>query len=102
MPQQQQQQQRILTAPTSQSRRRALTKICIATIATSTTTTIQQKANAAPPMTIGETENVKAKVERSICPKPVKSSPPKLSLNFAVLLMRSSYNALNAIDCVVM
>jgi len=59
-------------------------------------------AVAAPPMTAGEADNVGARFTRKIRPKAPKILRSKLDQNFAVLLMRSSYNALDKIDCVAM
>ena len=59
-------------------------------------------AVAAAPITIGESENVGARVRRLLRPKPPKVLRNQLNLDFAVLLMRSSYNALDQIDCVAM
>ena len=46
-------------------------------------------------MTAGEADNVGARFERSMRKKPPKVLRNKLNLDFAVLLMRSSYNALD-------
>jgi hypothetical protein len=59
-------------------------------------------AIAALPVTIGEADGLGARAERAIRPKPPKALRPKLNQDFAVLLMRSSYNALDEIDCVAM
>lgn len=57
---------------------------------------------AAPPMTLGESDGLGARTERALRPKPPKILRPKLNQDFAVLLMRSSYNALDKIDCIAM
>ena len=58
---------------------------------------------AAPPMTAGEADNVGARLSRSFLrPKPPKVLRPKLDQDFAVLLMRSSYNVLDELDVVAM
>ena len=57
---------------------------------------------AAVPVTIGEADGLAARAERAIRPKPPKALRPRLNQDFAVLLMRSSYNALDQIDCVAM
>ena len=59
-------------------------------------------AIAAPPVTTGEADGLGARAERALGPKPPKILRPKLNQDFAVLLMRSSYNALDKIDCVAM
>lgn len=59
-------------------------------------------AVAAPPMTLGESDGLGARTERALRPKPPKILRPKLDQDFAVLLMRSSYNALDKIDCIAM
>jgi len=53
-------------------------------------------------MTAGEADNVGARFERAMRKKPPKVLRNKLNLEFAVLLMRSSYNALDELDCVAM
>lgn len=59
-------------------------------------------ALAALPVTIGEADGLAARAERAIRPKPPKALRPRLNQDFAVLLTRSSYNALDQIDCVAM
>lgn len=59
-------------------------------------------AIAAPPMTLGESDGLGARTQRALRPKPPKILRPKLNQDFAVLLMRSSYQALDKIDCVAM
>jgi len=59
-------------------------------------------AIAAPPMTLGESDGLGARAQRALRPKPPKLLRPKLNQDFAVLLMRSSYNALDKIDCIAM
>lgn len=82
------------------SRRRALTTILSPIVATACSGILP--ANAAPPMSAGEADNVGARFERSIRKKPPKVLRNKLNLDFAVLLMRSSYNALDELDAVAM
>ena len=53
-------------------------------------------------MTPGETDGLGARAERALRPKPPKALRPQLDQDFAVTLMRSSYNALDAIDCIAM
>ncbi|CAB9511485.1 expressed unknown protein [Seminavis robusta] len=59
-------------------------------------------ANAAAPVTIEEADSFGAKAQRLLRPKPPKALRPKLNKDFAVLLMRSSYMALDQLDCVAM
>jgi hypothetical protein len=59
-------------------------------------------AMAAPPMTNGEAEGLGAQFDRKFRSKPPKILRSKLEIDFAVLLMRASYNALDQIDCVAM
>ena len=59
-------------------------------------------AEAAGPVTTTETDSLAAMAKRAIRPKPPKLLRRKLSQDFAVLLMRSSYNALDQLDCVAM
>lgn len=59
-------------------------------------------AYAAVPITVGETENVGARTQRAFRAKPPKVLRNQLNQDFAVLLMRSSYNALDQLDCVAM
>jgi hypothetical protein len=60
------------------------------------------EAAAAPPMTLAETENVGARLNRLRRAKPPKVLRPKMELDFAVLLMRSAYNTLDELDCIAM
>ena len=59
-------------------------------------------ALASVPMTASEADNVGARFERTIRKKPPKILRNRLNQDFAVLLMRSSYNALDELDCVAM
>lgn len=59
-------------------------------------------ANAAPPMTIQESDGFNARLDRSRRPKPPKTLRSTLNQDFAVLLMRSSYVALDQLDCIAM
>jgi hypothetical protein len=59
-------------------------------------------AYAAVPITVAETGNVGALAQRAFRSKPPKVLRNNLSIDFAVLLMRSSYNALDQLDCVAM
>jgi hypothetical protein len=60
-------------------------------------------ASAAPPITMKELESPQARMERTLFrKKPAQALRPKIELEFAVLLMKSSYDALDALDCVAM
>jgi len=59
-------------------------------------------ALAAEPVNAKDTDSVLAIAKRKLRPKPPKILRRKLSQDFAVLLMRSSYNALDEMDCVAM
>jgi hypothetical protein len=59
-------------------------------------------AYAAAPITVAETGNVGALTQRAFRTKPPKVLRNTLNIDFAVLLMRSSYNALDQLDCVAM
>ena len=83
---------------TSISRRKWLSSLSVGTILLSQ----QQVANAAPPLTAEVADNFQARLERSLRPKPAKVLRPRMNLDFAVLLMRSSYNAVDQIDIVAM
>jgi hypothetical protein len=57
---------------------------------------------AAEPVQAKDTDSVKAILQRKLRSKPPKVLRRKLSQDFAVLLMRSSYNALDEMDCIAM
>jgi len=60
-------------------------------------------ANAAPPLTAEIVDGIATRFERTILrPKPAKVLRSRLNLDFAILLMRSSYNALDELDVVPM
>lgn len=59
-------------------------------------------ASAAEPVRPKDTDSVLAIAKRKLRPKPPKILRRKLSQDFAVLLMRSSYNALDEMNCVAM
>ena len=65
-------------------------------------TFLSQSAGAAPPMTIKEAESPASQFERKRRKLPSKLLRSALNFDFAVLLMRSSYNAMDEIDCVPM
>lgn len=62
----------------------------------------QQVAWAAPLITADEANNLGARTKRLFRPKPPKILRPRIDQDFAVLLMRSSYNVLDDLDCVAM
>jgi hypothetical protein len=59
-------------------------------------------AYAAAPITVAETGNLGALTQRAFRTKPPRVLRKKLNIDFAVLLMQSSYNALDQLDCVAM
>ena len=61
-----------------------------------------QSSKAATPMTPEMAETFQTRLERKTRKKPPKILRPNLSLDFAVLLMRSSYNAMDDMDVVAM
>jgi hypothetical protein len=63
---------------------------------------IPKLSSAAPPITQEEANNFGARTLRALRPKPKKILRPPVNKDFAVLLMRSSYNALDELDCVAM
>lgn len=63
---------------------------------------LPSSAIAAEPVNAKDTDSVLAIARRKLRPKPPKVLRRKLSQDFAVLLMRSSYNALDEMDCVAM
>lgn len=63
---------------------------------------LPQSVLAAPPLTAEEADNFQARAERAFRPKPARVLRPRMNLDFAVLLMRSSYNAVDEIDIVAM
>ena len=85
-------------------RRRWLTLISSSIFSSGTIlSTTGQAALAVPPLTADEAENnFSARLERKLRPKPARVLRPRMNLDFAVLLMRSSYNAVDDIDIVSM
>ena len=84
----------------SSSRRDILAKSC--SVLATTALGGPSIAFAAEPVNAKDTDSVLAIAKRKLRPKPPKLLRRKLSQDFAVLLMRSSYNALDAMDCVAM
>ena len=60
------------------------------------------EATAASPLSAEEADNFTARAQRALRPKPPKVLRTRMNLDFAVLLMRSSYNAVDSIDVVPM
>ena len=95
-------------APTVSRRSLLFTKIpAVAGITSSGLLTLSSSssmtvANAAAPITIQDTDNFNSRLQRAMRDKPPKILRRKIKLEFAVLLMRSSYQALDQIDCVAM
>jgi len=83
-----------------EKRRDILTNACNIVVAAEIMTT--EVASAAEPVQIKDTDGIKALLQRKMRPKPPKVLRPKISQDFAVLLMRSSYNALDEMDCISM
>ena len=84
------------------SRRRWISSIATTMISSGSILLSQEVANAAPPLSADQADNFSARVERARRPKPAKVLRPRLNLDFAVLLMRSSYGAVDDIDIVSM
>lgn len=61
-----------------------------------------QESEAAPPLSSTDGDSLIPKIQRKLRLPPVKLIRSPLNQDFAVLLMRSSYNALDEIDCVAM
>lgn len=91
------------TATTTTTRRDILANTCglVASI-TAMTVALPNAASAAEPVKAKDTDSVLAIAKRKLRSKPPKILRRKLSLDFAVLLMRASYNALDELDCVAM
>eukprot|EP00978_Attheya_sp_CCMP212_P043000 scaffold272907_cov60-Attheya_sp.AAC.4 len=87
---------------TSRSNRRDLFWLAGNSMAAISSLSVVSPANAAPPMSAGEADNVGARADRALRPKPPKVLRQRLQQDFAVLLMRSSYNALDELNCVAM
>ena len=81
-----------------------LTSSILTTTATTAATTLSlpQPSNAATPLTAQEADSYKSQLERKIRKPPPKILRQNLNLDFAVLLMRSSYNAVDELDFVPM
>lgn len=84
------------------SRRQVLSQAVNLLLLPSVITLNPQIARAAAPITLKDTDSLAAIAKRKFRAKPPKILRRKLSIDFAVLLMRSSYNALDSLDCVAM
>ena len=84
------------------SRRNAFSHAKSLLVGFSAMAVLPSKTTAAAPITPKETDSLGVLVKRALRPKPLKILRQKLSQDFAVLLMRSSYNALDELDCVAM
>ncbi len=84
------------------SRKSFMVDITKLTIGSSCLVLFPRDATAAGPITEKETDSLGVLARRALRPKPPKILRQKLSQDFAVLLMRSSYNALDQLDCVAM
>ena len=84
------------------SRKKFLNQIAAVCTLPVSATIFPLASEAASPITIQETDSIGVIFKRAFRPKPPKVLRRKLSLDFAVLLMRSSYNALDQLDCVAM
>ena len=92
-----------LGIPRNPSRRRWLSSISSVALTGSTMLLSGQRgALAAPPLTADVADNLPARAERVFRPRPVRVLRPRMNLDFAVLLMRTSYNAVDDIDVVAM
>ena len=67
-----------------------------------TSTCLPRISNGAQTMTIKEAESPSARLERKRRKPPSKLLRSAMNFDFAVLLMRSSYNAMDELDCVPM
>lgn len=63
---------------------------------------LSQSALAAPPLTAEEADSFQARLERGLRSKPARVLRQRMNIDFAVLLMRSSYNAVDELDIVAM
>lgn len=84
------------------SRRRWMLSVSSSTLAGVILSSYPHAAVAAPPLTAETADNISARAERAFRPKPARVLRPRLNLDFAVLLMRSSYNAVDELDIVAM
>ena len=83
-------------------RRQVFAQACNLLLLPSILTSIPKVAEAAAPVTVKDKDSLAAIARRKFRTKPPKILRRKLSIDFAVLLMRSSYNALDSLDCVAM
>lgn len=86
----------------SGSRRKVIARVASLFLGSLSSFYLPSTSLAAQPVTLRETDSLGAMARRSLRPKPPKCLRRKLSQDFAVLLMRSSYNSLDLLDCVAM
>lgn len=84
------------------SRRKVFSQAMSLGIGLSAMSVLPSETRAAGPITSKETDSLGVLFKRALRPKPLKILRQKLSQDFAVLLMRSSYNSLDELDCVAM
>ena len=84
------------------ARRQVLSQAYNLLLLPSIMTSVPQVAEAAAPISLKDTDSLAAIAKRKLRAKPPKILRRKLSIDFAVLLMRSSYNSLDSLDCVAM
>jgi len=78
-------------------------RLMISTISSiSASAGLSQSALAAPPLSAEEADNFQARLERGLRSKPARVLRQRMNIDFAVLLMRSSYNAVDELDIVAM
>lgn len=82
--------------------RKAFISSIVSTTTISTTIPFINAANAAPPLSAQEADNFNARLARKFRKSPPKILRQTLNLDFAVLLMRASYNAVDELDFVGM
>merc|ERR1711966_353214 len=78
------------------SRRQFMVTTTMSSVAASTG--LSQSALAAPPLTAEEADNFRARLEQGLRTKPPRVLRQRMNLDFAVLLMRSSYNAVDELE----
>jgi hypothetical protein len=84
----------------SRGRRWVVSSIAVSALLLSSSVLL---ANAAPPLTADTVDGISARFKRAILrPRPDGVLQLWLNIDFAILLMRSSYNALDALDVVPM
>ncbi|KAL3797470.1 hypothetical protein ACHAW5_006967 [Stephanodiscus triporus] len=84
------------------SRRRWASSISSVALSGAVLLSRQGVARAAPPLTADVADGISARAERALRPRPARVLRPRMNLDFAILLMRASYNAVDDIDVVPM